>query len=66
MLQDQKVLPEVRNRLLLLWELLSFSNFEKLLRIQWGILPFYPFNLRYTYQTKLKFEKLSQLEVGVL
>ena len=58
-LRDQKVLPEVRNRPLLLREFFSFSTFEKLLRIQWGILPFYPFILRYTYKTKLKFEKLS-------
>ena len=65
-LRDQKVLPDVRNRPLLLREFFSFSTFEKLLRIQWGILPFYPLNLRYTYDSKLKFEKLSQLEVGVL
>ena len=65
-LREQKVLPEVRNRPLLLREFFSFSTFEKLLRIQWGILPFYPFNFRYTYKTKLMFEKMSQLEVGVL
>ena len=65
-LREQKVLPEVRNQPLLLRDFFSFSTFEKLLRIQWGILPFYPFNLRYTYKTKLQLEKLSQLEVGVL
>ena len=65
-LREQKVLPEVRNQPLLLREFFSFSTFEKLLRIQWGILPSYPFNLRYTYKTKLQLEKLSQLEVGVL
>ena len=43
-LRDQKVFPEVRNRLLLVWDFFSFSTFEKLLRIQSGILPFYPFN----------------------
>ena len=64
-LREQKVLPEVRNRPLLLRELFSFSPFEKLLRIQWGILPFYPFNLRYTYDSKLQLEKFSELEVGV-
>ena len=58
-LRDQKVLPEVRNRPLLPRVFFSFSTFKKLLHIQWGILPFYPFNLRYTYKTKLKFEKLS-------
>ena len=31
-----------------------------------GVLPFYLLHLRYTYKTELKFEKLSQLEVGVL
>ena len=65
-LREQKVLPEVRNGPLLLREIFSFSTFEKLLRIQWGILPFYPFNFRCTYKTKLVFEKMSQLEVGVL
>ena len=65
-LREQKVLPEVRNRPLLLREFFSFSTFEKLLRIQSGILPFYPFNFRYTYKTKLQLEKVSQLEVGVL
>ena len=65
-LREQKVLPEVRNRPLLLREFVSFSTMENLQRIQWGILPFYPFNLRYTYKTKLQLEKLSQLEVGVL
>ena len=65
-IRDQKVLPEFRNQPLLLREFFSFLIFEKLPRIQWGILPFYPFNLRYTYKTELKFEKLSQLEVGVL
>ena len=65
-LREQKVLPEVRNAPFLLRDFFSFSTFEKLLRIQWGILPFYQFNLRYTFKTKLMFEKTSQLEVGVL
>ena len=65
-LREQKVLPEVRNGPFLLRDFFSFSTFEKLLRIQWGILLFYQFNLRYTYKTKLMFEKTSQLEVGVL
>ena len=65
-LWEQKVLPEARNGPLLLRDFFSFWTFEKLLRIQWGILPFYPFNLQYIYKTKLKFENTSQVEVGVL
>ena len=39
-LREQKVLPEVRNRQLLLRDFFSCSTFEELVRIQWGILPF--------------------------
>ena len=40
-------------------ECFSSPSFKKLLRIQQGILPFCPFNIRYTYKTKLKFEKFG-------
>ena len=58
-IREQQVLPEVRNRPLLLRELISSSTFGKLLRIQHDTFPFDPFNIRYAYKTKLKFEKFG-------
>ena len=64
-LRDQKVLPEVRNRPLLLRENFKSRSFKKWLRIQYGNTPFHHFNIRYTYGSKLPIEKLLDLEVGV-
>ena len=41
-------------------------NLQKIAMNPIGILPFYLFNIRYTYDSKLQLEKLSELEVGVL
>ena len=57
-LRDQKVLPEVRNRPLLPRENFKFGTVKKWLRIQYGNPPFHHFNVRYTYGSKLQFEKL--------
>ena len=65
-LREQKVLPEVRNRPLLLRKCFNSSIFKKLVWIQQGILPFYPLNLFYTYDSKLQLEKFSESEVGAL
>ena len=64
-LRDEKVLPEVRNRPLLPRDFFGSSILQKLIRIQWGNLPFYHSNIRYTCDSKLQLEKLLELEVGV-
>ena len=56
-LQDQKVLPEVRNRPLLLSEKFKSRTLKKWLRIQQGNSPFHHFNIRYTCGSKLQLEK---------
>ena len=65
-LGDQKVLPEVRNRFLLLGGFFSSLTFKRIVMNPQGHLPFNPFNIRYTDDSKLQLEKFSELEVSVL
>ena len=49
----------LRNRSLLLSEKFKPRTLKKWLRIQYGSLPFNSFNIQYTYDTKLQFERLE-------
>ena len=64
-IRDQKSLPEVRNRPLLPRDWSIYSTFRNSFLIQSGNLQFYPFNIRYIDDTKLKIEKFSKSDVGV-
>ena len=64
-IRDQKSFPAVRNRPLLPRDWSIYSTFRNSFLIRSGNLQFYPFNIRYIDDTKLKIEKFSKSDVGV-